>query len=140
MKMEEENKKIIHRLTEVFNKGDLAPVDDFIDTNWVSHQPGGVELKGPEGVKQFVTMIRTAFPDFHVTIDDMVAEGDKVALRYTWRGTHKGDFMGIAPTGKQVTGTGIDICRYAGGKEVEVWENPDRLGMLQQIGVVTTMG
>jgi predicted ester cyclase len=79
------------------------------------------------------------FPDIHITIDDMLAEGDKVACRSTWRGTHKGEMRGIAPTGKQVTVTGIVISHGVGGKEVEVWESGDALGMLQQMGVIPTM-
>jgi steroid delta-isomerase-like uncharacterized protein len=137
----EENKAKVRRvIEEVFNKGDVATVDEVIAANYVYHLPGGQELNGPEGLKQFVTMVRTAFPDFHITIDDMLAEGDKVACRYTWGGTHKGDFMGIAPTGKQVTAMGIIISHFAGGEEVELWESNDTLGMLQQMDLVPLMG
>jgi len=121
---------------EVLSKGNLAVVDELQATNYVYHGSGGQEFKGPEGFKQLVTMLRTAFPDLHVTVEDMVAEGDKVAHRLTLRGTHKGDFMGIAPTGKQVTFAAIVISRFAGGKEVEAWANLDQLGMMQQLGVV----
>jgi predicted ester cyclase len=137
----EENKANLHRTTEeVFNKGNLAIVDELVTTNSVLHLLGGQKFKGPEGFKQFVTMFRTAFPDIHITIDDMVAEGDKVANRYTWRGTHKGELMGIAPTGKQVTVTGIKITQFVGGKQVEGWISGDQLGMMQQLGVVPPMG
>ena len=137
----EENKASVHRvIEEAFNKGNLAVVDDLMATNYVFHGPGGQELKGPEGFKQMIPMYRTAFPDIHMTIDDMVAEGDKVAFRLTLRGTHKGDLMGIAPTGKQVTVTGTVISRFVGGKELEAWESADQLGMLQQLGVVPPMG
>ena len=133
-KVEEENKKIASRIQEeIRNKGDLTVADELIAPDFVGHAPGGQEIKGLEGYKQSVTMIRRFFCDFHTTTEDMIAEGDKVVIRGTWRGTH-------SMFGKQVTGTAIDICRYAGGKEVEVWESPDRLGMLQQIGVVPTMG
>ncbi len=133
----EENKEIERRIVEeIYNKKNLAPTDEIIDTNWVYHGTGGMEFRGPEGFKQFVTMGITAFPDCHITIEDMIAEGDRVVDRFTFRGTHKGDFMGIAPTGKQVTFTGIVICRFAGGKEVEVWEVTDELGMMQQLGVI----
>jgi len=136
----EENKAIIRRvIEEVWNKGDLAAVDEVMATDYVLHVPGQ-EIKGPEGFKEYVTMARTAFPDFHMTIEDMVAEGDKVAFRFTWRGTHKGEIMGIAPTGKQVTVTSIGINRFAGGKEVEARASMDQLGMLQQLGVVPPMG
>ena len=137
----EENKAVLRRVAEeIFNKGDLAVVDEVIAPNYVYHGSGGQEYKSPEGFKQIVTMFRTAFPDLHMTVEDMVAEGDKVAQRITIRGTHKGELMGIAPTGKQVTDTGIIIVRFAGGKEVEAWGITDLLGMMQQMGVAPPMG
>jgi len=117
----EENKAMVRRsIEEVWNKGNLAVVDETMASSYVLHFPGQ-DYKGPESFKQMVTMTRTAFPDLHMTIEDMVAEEDKVAYHLTMRGTHRGDFMGIAPTGKQVTITGISIHRFAGGKEAEVW-------------------
>ena len=137
----EENKAVLRRnCEEVFNKGDLAVADETIANNYVYRGSGGQEFKGPEGFKQMVTMFRTAFPDFHMTVEDMVAEGDKVAHRLTGRGTHKGEFMGIAPTGKQVTVSAITISRFAGGKEVEALISIDMLGMMQQLGVVPPIG
>ena len=137
----EENKAKQRRVwEEIFNKGDLSLVPELFDTNYVYHGPMGMESKGPDGFKQVVTMFRTAFPDLHITVDDMVAEGDKVVSRWTFRGTHKGEFMGIAPTGKQVTGPGILITHFVGGKEVEAWGSSDMLGMMQQMGVVPPMG
>ena len=138
----EENKAIVSRATEeIFNKNNLAVVDELYATNFVSH---GSDIPGVtpdrEGYKQFVTMSRTALPDFHTTIEDMIAEGDKVVQRFTARGTHKGEFMGIPPTGKQVTVTGIAIDRIAGNKIVENWANMDMLGMMQQLGVVPPPG
>ncbi len=133
----EENKAIDRRIVEeVWNRKNLALVDELVDANFVLHGVGGPDLKGPEGFKQFVNINATAFPDFHVTIEDMIAEGDKVVSRVTARGTHQGDFMGIAPTGKQFEVTAIIISRYAGGKMVEGWLVNDVLGMMQQIGVV----
>ena len=138
----EENKAIVSRATEeLWNKNNLAVVDELYATNFVSH---GSDIPGVtpdrEGYKQFVTMSRTALPDFHTTIEDMIAEGDKVVQRFTARGTHKGEFMGIPPTGKQVTITGIAIDRIAGGKIVENWVNMDMLGMMVQLGVVPPPG
>jgi len=133
----EENKAVLRRNEEVFNKGNLAVADETIATNYILHGPGGQEFKGPEGFKQLVTMFRTAFPDLHATVEDMVAEGDKVAHRLILRGTHKGDLMGIAPTGKQVTLSAITISRFVGGKEVEGWSITD---MLQQLGVAPPTG
>ena len=132
----EENKAMLRRVwEEVFNKGDLAVANEIMVPNYVYRGPMGQELKGPEGFKQVVTMFRTAFPDLHATVEDMFAEGDKVAHRATIRGTHKGDLMGIAPTGKQVTVSATVISRFVGGKEVEAWANIDMLAMFQQLGV-----
>jgi len=137
----EENKAIIRRnWEEAFNKGNLAVADEIMAPNYIYHGPGGQELKGPEGFKQLVTMFRTAFPDLRATVEDMFAEGDKVAHRATIRGTHKGDLMGIAPTGKQVTVSATVISRFAGGKEVEAWANIDMLAMYQQLGVAPPGG
>jgi predicted ester cyclase len=137
----EENKAIIRRhWEEVIDKGNLSVADENMAPNYIYHGSGGQELKGPEGFKQFITMIRTAFPDMRATVEDMVAVGDEVAHRATMRGTHKGEFMGIAPTGKQVTISAIAISRFAGGKEVEVWVNLDMLGMMQQMGIALPMG
>jgi predicted ester cyclase len=136
-KMEEANKKIARRIIEeVFNEGNLEAVDEIIATDYVGHIIGGPrpELKGPEGFKQWVTMTRAGFPDFHIAIDEIIAEGDKVAFRTTWRGTHKGKLPSLAPTGKQVTGMGISIIRFEGGMLVEQWNIQNYLGMMQQLG------
>jgi len=136
----EENKALSRRvIEEIFNKQNLALADELIDTNFVDHGIAGMGFKGPEGFKQFVTTFISGFPDIRLTIDDMVAEGDKVAMRLTARGTHKGDLMGIAPTGKQVTMSGILIQRIAGNKMAEGWLVNDNLGMMQQLGVVPRM-
>lgn len=132
----EKNKAALRRVyEEVFNNGKLSVADEVIAADYILL---GVpaEIKGPEGFKQFVTMFRNAFPDLHVTVEDMVAEGDKVAHSFTLRGTHRGAMMGIAPTGKQVTLTGTTISRFAGDKEIEARMNTDSLGMYQQLGVV----
>jgi len=136
----EENKALPRRFWEEFNKGNLAIGDEQIATNYVGHIPGMEDVRGPEGMKQLLTMYRTAFPDLHYTVEDMVAEGDRVVVRFTATGTHQGDLMGIAPTGKQVTVTAMSINRIVGGKIVEEWESVDQLAMLQQIGVVPPMG
>jgi steroid delta-isomerase-like uncharacterized protein len=137
----EENKAMVRRIfEEVFNKGNLSVVDEIMANDYVFHMGQGMDVKGPDGFKQFATMFRTAFPDLHITIDDMVAEGDRVATRETMRGTHKGDFMGIRPTGKQCTTTGMVIIRFAGGKEVEAFGIVDMLAMYQQLGIVPPMG
>jgi predicted ester cyclase len=99
-----------------------------------------MEVKGPDGFKQFATMFRNAFPDLHITVEDMIAEGDKVATRETLRGTHKGDLMGIAATGKKVTFSGTVIIRFAGGKEVEAFGVTDMFAMYQQLGLAPPIG
>ena len=137
----EENKANARRaFEEVMNKGDLSVANEIIATDYVGHAPGMPDFKGPEGFRQYMTMMRTAFPDIHLTVEDTVAEGDKVVNRYTGRGTHKGELMGIAPTGKQITIAGMVISRYVGGKQVEAWVSSDMLGMMQQMGVVPPMG
>ena len=137
----EENKAIIRRhWEEVINKGNLSVVDETQATSYIYHGSGGQEFKGPEGFKLLITMFRTAFPDLQATVEDMVAEGDEVTHRTTLRGTHKGELLGIAPTGKQVTISAIVISRFAGGKEVEAWSNLDQLGMMQQMGIAPPMG
>jgi steroid delta-isomerase-like uncharacterized protein len=111
-------------------------VDELIDTNWVGHGPGEQEVKGAASLKQFTAMMWVAFPDYHMTIEDNIAEGDKVVTRLTVRGTHQGDFMGVAPTGKQFTMTMIVISRIRDGKILECWQSSDLLGQLQQLGVI----
>ena len=138
----EGNKAILRRgYEEIHNKGNLAAIDELVASDYVEHSPGAPGLPpGLEGVKQTFTMFRTAFPDFHVTVEDMVAEGDKVVARLTMSGTHKGEFAGIGPTGKQITVAVIDIMRFVGGKAVEHWNIVDNLEIMQQLGVVPPPG
>jgi len=132
----EENKAIARRIfEEVWNQGKLDVIDEIFDVNYVSHGFGELP-PGPEGFKQFVSIYRTAFPDTHFIIEDQIAEGDKVVTRWIVRATHKGELMGIPPTGKQVVVTGTGIFRISGGKVVEQWVNWDALGMMQQLGLV----
>lgn len=137
----EENKALALRFVEeVINQGNMATIDEVIAPDAVDHSlPPGLP-PGREGVKLFLGMIRAAFPDIHETVEDTVVEGDQVVTRSTWRGTHQGAFLGIAPTGKQVSVTSIDISRVVAGKFVEHWQATDNLGLLQQLGVIPTMG
>jgi steroid delta-isomerase-like uncharacterized protein len=133
----EENKAIIQSVEEALNRGDWDVVDRLFAASYVDHDPSRAGLPpGPEGVKQAWSMFRAAFPDLQVTIEDMIAEGDKVAVRGVVRGTHQGELMGIPPTGKQVTATLIDVNRIESGKLVERWAEQDNLGMMQQLGVI----
>ena len=140
--MSAENKAIARRFVqEGFNTGNLAVVGEYVGPNFVNRDPGTPPLpSGPEGYKQLVTMYRTAYPDLHLTVDDLITEGDKVVVRWNARGTNKGELMGMPPTGKQITLTGISILAIAGGKVVEQRTNWDTLGMLQQLGVVPKPG
>lgn len=134
----EQNKATFRRyVEEVGNEGNLELADEIFD-RYLAHQSDGSVLeRGPQDVKRFMGEFRQAFPDFHTTIEDQIAEGDKVVTRWTMRGTHQSEFRGIAPTGKQITITGIGIFRFSDeGKVVESWDNFDQLGMMQQLGVV----
>jgi steroid delta-isomerase-like uncharacterized protein len=134
---EDENKAISRRADEeLFNRGNLDVADELFAPDFVYHDPAGGELRRPESVKGYAAMLRDAFPDLQQTIEEQMAEGDKVAYRWTARGTHEGELMGIAPTGKRVEFTGIAVARLANGKIEEIWENYDALGMMQQLGVV----
>ncbi len=136
----EENKADTRRVTEEFwNKGNMELLNEFWAINYVHHDPTNPEISDLEGFKQWVIMTRTGFPDLNVTIEDIIAEGDKVVTRYTFRGTHKGDLGEIPPTGKEVTTTGITIDRFADGKIVESWFNGDDLGLWQQLGLIPPM-
>jgi len=134
-----ENKAIVRRWNEVVNTGNVKVLDELAGANYVLHSSGGT--RSLEDLKKGLhTAGRAAFPDTRITIEDEVAEGDKVVIRWTIRGTHKGEYMGIAPTGKQVTMTGISVYRIEKGKIVEDWSNSDMLGMMQQLGAVPPMG
>ena len=134
----EQNKAIVRSFLEgIFTQGNPDVVDELAAPDFVVHDPsseaGDVDA---EGVKESIAWSHNAFPDLRVTIEDQVAEGDKVATRWTVRGRHHGEMMGAAPTGKQVTFTGTQTDYISGGKIVESWSNWDTLGMLRQIGAV----
>lgn len=133
----EQNKALFRRMVEeVFNQRNVGLIDEILSTDFVEREelPPGVP-SGREGVKQLTLMFHSAFPDFKATIDDMIAEGDKVVVRMTWRGTHKGEFMGIPATDKNVSFEVIDIVRFAGDKFAEHWGMMDNASLMQQLGV-----
>jgi hypothetical protein len=132
----EENKAIVGRFWEEWSKGNLGIVDELQANNCVFHGPGVREIHGPEGLKQLLVTVLTALPDYHLTVEDMVAEADKVAARLTETGTHQGDFQGIPPTGKWCTHPSICISRIVGGKIVETWCESDMLGLMQHLGAI----
>ena len=136
----EENKATDRRtIEEGWNQGNTAVFDKLLAANYVGHDASG-PVNGPDGFKQFYATYRTAFPDTHLTIEDQIAEGDKVVTRWTGTGTNQGPLMGIPPSGKRVKITGMTITRFASGKAVEGWFNYDILGMLQQIGAFPAPG
>jgi steroid delta-isomerase-like uncharacterized protein len=138
----EENKAAERRfIEEMWNQHNLGAMDEHVATEVVEHNPAGPSQgPGRESYRQSIAMLLSAFPDVQITIEDLIAEGDMVVERWTGKGTHRGEFMGIPPTNKRVMVEGIDIYRYAGGKRVETWRQWDRLGLLQQLGVVPPPG
>jgi len=138
-----EIKALTRRWFEEANKGKaafMAIMDELYATDIVFHGATGEDIHGLKDYKQFFSNLFDAFPDLHFTFDDMVVEGDKVACRWTFTGTHKGEFRGIPPTNKKVTIWAITISRIVGGKAVEEWERFDTLGWMQQLGLVPTPG
>jgi steroid delta-isomerase-like uncharacterized protein len=138
--MSNENDAFIRRwFEEVWNKGRREAIDEMFDQEGIAYGLGeaGVEVRGPEGYKPFFEKLRGAFPDFEVTVEDTISEGDKVAARWTARITHRGDQLGIAPTGKEVTITGMSIVRLSDRKIVEAWNNWDIFELMQQLGAMT---
>ena len=133
----ESNKLLAQRVwEEVWHQGQLSRIDGLFTKDFVRHDPGGRELQGTEQNRQFIGSLRAAFPDVHYTVEDQIAEGDKVVVRYRFRGTHLGAFQGMPPTGKQVTYTGILIYRIVDGKIAEQWTEFDLLDFLRQLGVL----
>ena len=131
----EENKAIVRRYVEqLYNRREPA-ADQIIDPDVVFHEPART-IRGREELEQRAAAFRAAFPDLHVAIEDELAEGDRVATRWTLRGTHRGEFAGIAPTGKAVSVAGIIIWRIADGRIQEAWGSYDTLGLMQQLGAI----
>ncbi len=137
----EQNKAIARRyIEELWTKGDLALADELIAADFVNHSPAPGETPDREGIKQGVTAFQTGFSDFQFMIEDLIAEGDKVVIPQTFRGTHTGEFAGAPATGKEITMTVIVILRIEGGKIVDRWANVDELGFLIQLGVIAPPG
>ncbi len=138
----EQNKALARKAIGIWTSGDLDAVDEVYALDYVNHQHHDPDdprdLHGTEAIKGFVAEFRQGFPDFRNSVDIQVAEGNTVATRFTSTGTHRGAFMGVEPTGKKLTWTGITIDRISDGKIVESWANWDMMGMMQQLGVVTT--
>ena len=129
----EENKAIIRKAIEAINKRNLAVVDEFIAPDYIDHTH---KLKSVGEYKQRIAMFMKGFPDFHETIEDIIAEGDKVWVRFKFSGTHTGEYLGLAPTGKKITVECVGIFRMVNGKAVEEWEVADGLDSLKQLGAI----
>jgi steroid delta-isomerase-like uncharacterized protein len=136
--MSEENKRLVRRLVnEIWNQGKLELIDELVDANYVRHDPAWPEpIHGQEGLRQYIAATRHAIADGQFTIEDLIAEGDKVVTRWTLQGTQQGEFMGIPPTWREVSLTGISIMRVENGRIAEVWDGYDALSLMQQLGVV----
>jgi steroid delta-isomerase-like uncharacterized protein len=131
----EDNKAAVRRFyEEVINARNAATIDELLAADSVDHTFGG---QGVEASKQFFTMLFQAFPDLRVEVHDVVAEGDLVAARVTYSGTHQGEFMGIPATGRQAQTAGVDFFRMQDGRQAEHWGGPDMASLLQQLGVIS---
>lgn len=138
--MSDRNKSLVKKLFEAMDKHDYELLDEIFSPAFIYHLPLRPEPMKYEEYRQFIRSVYVAFPDLSHTIEDLIAEGDKVVVRFTDRATHKGDFMGIVATDKELSFSAIAICRFIEGKCVEAWEEADNLGLMQQLGVVPTMG
>jgi steroid delta-isomerase-like uncharacterized protein len=139
--MTEALKDRIRQFTEeIWHKGNLDAIEDFISSDYVRHtsqfREAGRDVYGPEGARKSIAALRAAFPDIHFDLEDLLAEGDKVVARWTCTGTHRGEFRGIAPTGRRVAFPGMNIYRLHDGKIVERWGVEDGLSLLQQLGAL----
>ena len=134
--MSEENKAVVRRWVEAFNEGNIDAVDELLTDSYVRHDPNSPEVRGPEEEKQLIAMYRSAFPDLHFTLEDIVAEDDRVATRLGISATHKGELLGIPPTENRLSFTAMELYRLREGKIDEQWVNVDTLGMMQQIGAI----
>lgn len=141
MASEEDTALVSRWLGEVWSGGNLDAIRDLVARDYVLHDFGsGATWSGPDGVRQMIAGIRAAIPDLQVTLQDIIGEEDKVALRWMGRGTHRGEMFGVSATGKPIEVTGTDIYRIRGGRIAEAWSNWDFHGMLSQIGAVTSPG
>jgi steroid delta-isomerase-like uncharacterized protein len=132
-----ENKAVISSFPqEVLNQGRLERVDDLVAVDFVEVDPFPGQKQGREGLKQVIRAFRTAFPDIHWVIEEMLGEGEKVFSRFTWHGTHRSEFFGVPATGKQITVKGMVVDRVVAGKMVESQILMDGLSMMRQLGAI----
>jgi steroid delta-isomerase-like uncharacterized protein len=137
--MSEQNKAIFRQTIELWNTGDLALADHIYAADFTNHDPSRPDVTDIDGLLGFITEVHSGMPDFEVTLEDIIAEGDKVVSRWTSRGTHEGMYAGIPPTGKKASWKGVTIARFDSSKIAECWWVYDMLGALQQLGVIPGM-
>jgi C-1 hydroxylase len=128
----DENKAVVCKFIEAYNRRKLNLIDEFVSPDYIDHSNN----VGREGLKQLIIIGLNAFPDWHETVEDIIAEGDKVWVRLSYTGTHKGDFTGLSPTGKKITSKAVDIYRIANGKLAEYWNVTDNINILKQVGAI----
>ena len=132
----EENKELVRRYWEAVDREPMAAIDAFVAQEYIDHNPPLGSPPGRESLKQTLAVLQAAFPDTKHTVEEIIAEGDRVVTRMTVRATQTGEILGIPPTGRQVTTTGLTIHRVAGGRLVEHWAQFDAFGLLQQLGAI----
>ena len=142
MEAEENKAKMRSLLEEAFGQGNVDVVDEVLDPDFVCYDPNSEsgEVRGADTIKGEIEYFRSAVPDLTYTVEDQIAEGEKVVTRYTVSGTHQGEFFGVAPTGERITMSGISIDRFESGKIVEEWPEYDLLGVMRQLGAVPAPG
>jgi predicted ester cyclase len=126
-------------IDEIWHKGNLRQIDERCSPDFVDHDVLAGDLDR-EGFKQFVLAIRNAFPDVRFRLDDVIISNDVATVRWTATGTHRGEFMGVAPTGRGVSVTGLQLLRFIGGQQREMWVNWDVFSLMRQLGLVPQMG
>jgi steroid delta-isomerase-like uncharacterized protein len=136
----EANKALVRRAFEIWNRADLAATGEVVGADYVRHDPATPGVRGVAGLQQLIATYHQAFPDLQLTVEELLAEGETVAARWSGTGTHRGELMGIPPTGKPTAVSGIGLYRLAGGKIAEEWESWDTLGLMQQLGAVPAPG
>lgn len=135
-----ENREVVRRFFDEFmNEQKLDKVEDYVTRNWVNHDPSMTPLQGYDGAKQLVRMLTGGFPDMKVRIEDIIAEGDRVAVRFSFAGTHKGNFFGASATGNKVSSSGCGIFRIQDGRLAENWVVFDAMSLAKQIGLIPEM-
>jgi steroid delta-isomerase-like uncharacterized protein len=134
--MSEESKAKVRRfIEEAWNRGNMTVIDELVARDYVLHEPAD-DVESPQGIREMIERFRAAFPDLHCVVEDQAGEGELVATRWTLSATHQGEWMGIAPTGKQIVMEGIVIHRFVGGTMAEGWDRWDRLGFMEQLGAI----